>query len=38
MMTKAGCRAITINSCMGTIMPMSDTTACLPLSTLNDDG
>jgi hypothetical protein len=30
--------AITINSCMGTIMPMSKTTACLPLSLLNDDG
>jgi hypothetical protein len=30
--------AITINSCMGTIMPMSQTTACLPLSLLNDDG
>ena len=30
--------ALTINSCMGTIMPMSETTACLPLSLLNDDG
>jgi hypothetical protein len=30
--------AITINSCMGTIMPMSETTACLPLSLLNDEG
>ncbi len=30
--------AITINSCMGTIMPISRTTACLPLSLLNDDG
>jgi len=30
--------AITINSCMGTIMPMSETTACLPLSLLNDSG
>ncbi len=30
--------ALTINSCMGTIMPMSQTTACLPLSLLNDDG
>ncbi len=38
LMAKAGCRAITINSCMGTIMPISETTACLPLSTLNDDG
>ncbi|MBN2295343.1 MAG: hypothetical protein JXM70_23130 [Pirellulales bacterium] len=38
LMKKADCRAMTINSCMGTIMPMSQTTACLPLSTLNDDG
>jgi L-fucose isomerase-like protein len=30
--------AFTINSCMGTIMPMSKTTACMPLSLLNDDG
>ena len=30
--------AFTINSCMGTIMPMSETTACLPLSLLNDAG
>ena len=30
--------ALTINQCMGTIMPMSETTACLPLSLLNDDG
>ena len=38
LMKKADCRAITINSCMGTIMRVADTTACLPLSTLNDDG
>ncbi len=30
--------AITINNCMNTIMPMSETTACLPLSLLNDEG
>ena len=30
--------AITINHCMGTIMPMAETTACLPLSLLNDAG
>lgn len=30
--------AITINQCMGTIMGISETTACLPLSVLNDDG
>ena len=32
------CRAITINQCMGTIMPVAETSACLTLSTLNDDG
>lgn len=37
-MQKADCRLMTINHCMGTIMPISETTACLPLSTLNDDG
>ena len=30
--------AITINLCMGTIIEMSRTTACLPLSLLNDAG
>jgi len=30
--------AMTVNHCMGTIMPMSETTACLPLSLLNDEG
>ncbi len=30
--------AITINQCMSTIMPLSETTACLPLSLLNDEG
>jgi len=38
LMVKAGCRAITINGCMGTIMPLAQTSACLALSTLNDDG
>ena len=38
LMAKADCRAMTINNCMSTIMPASETTACLPLSTLNDDG
>ena len=37
-MTAAGTRLMTINSCMGTIMPMSETTACMPLSLLNDAG
>jgi len=30
--------AMTVNQCMGTIMPISETTACLPLSLLNDEG
>lgn len=30
--------AFTINSCMGTILPMSKTTACLTLGLLNDEG
>ena len=38
LMKKADCQAITINGCMGTIMPMAETTACLTLSLLNDDG
>ncbi len=37
-MAKAGAKAITINQCMGTIMPMASTTACLTLSLLNDEG
>jgi len=37
-MDEAGADAITVNECMGTIMGMSRTTACLPLSLLNDDG
>jgi hypothetical protein len=38
LMAKAGCRAITINGCMGTIMPIAETSACLTLSLLNDNG
>lgn len=38
LMRKAGCAAITINGCMGTIMPLAETSACLTLSTLNDAG
>ena len=30
--------AITIKQCMSTIMPLSQTTACLPLTLLNDEG
>ncbi len=37
-MEEAGTDAITVNNCMGTIMGMSKTTACMPLSLLNDDG
>ncbi len=33
-----GTHAITINNCMSTIMPMSETTACLVLTLLNDSG
>ena len=38
LMQKAECRMLTINGCMGTIMPLAETTACMPISTLNDDG
>jgi hypothetical protein len=38
LMEKYECRAITINNCMGTIMPLAETTACLTLSLLNDEG
>ena len=37
-MAQADCRAMTINGCMGTIMPMAETSACLTLSLLNDAG
>ena len=32
------CQAFTIKSCMGTIIPMSETTACLTLGLMNDEG
>ncbi len=38
LMAKADCRAITINGCMGTIMPIAETSACLTLTLLNDNG
>ncbi len=38
MLEKYNCRAITINQCMGTIMPIAETSACLTLSLLNDAG
>jgi hypothetical protein len=37
-MAEADARAITINECMTTIMPLAETTACLTLSVLNDAG
>ena len=38
MMKEVGTNMITVNSCMGAIMSATETTACLTLSTLNDDG
>ncbi len=38
MMKKADCSALTIKGCMGTIMPIAETSACLTLSLLNDEG
>lgn len=37
-MQQADCRMITVMHCMGTIMPVAETSACMALSTLNDDG
>ena len=38
MLNQAGATAFTINQCMSTVMPIGQTTACLPLSLLNDQG
>ncbi len=38
LMDKAKTDAITVNHCMGTIMPLAETTACLTLMLLNDEG
>jgi hypothetical protein len=38
LLAEAKTDAITINHCMSTVMPIGETTACLPLSLLNDDG
>ncbi|MBM3747386.1 MAG: sugar isomerase [Acidobacteria bacterium] len=35
---ESGAAAFTINRCMGTILPIAETTACLTLSLLNDEG
>lgn len=37
-MVKYNCSTITVNNCMDTIMPISETSACLALSLLNDAG
>lgn len=38
LMAEHDATAFTIKSCMGTILPMAQTTACLTLGLLNDDG
>jgi len=38
LMEEMNAPAITVNHCMGTIMPLSETTACMPLTFINDDG
>jgi len=38
MMEEHQTSAFTIKNCMGTVMPMSETTACLTLGLLNDEG
>lgn len=37
-MAEAGTSVMTINHCMGAVMPISETTACLSLTLLNDEG
>ncbi len=38
LMIEANTNIFTIKECMSTVIPMSETTACLPLSLLNDEG
>lgn len=38
LLDEAQADTLTVNRCMSTIMPISETTACLPLSLLNDAG
>ena len=38
LMIEHGTQAFTIKDCMATVMPMSETTACLTLGLLNDEG
>jgi len=38
LLDEAQADVLTVNNCMSTIMPLSETTACLPLGLLNDEG
>jgi hypothetical protein len=38
LLEEVGTDALTVHNCMSTIMPVSGTTACMPLSLLNDAG
>jgi hypothetical protein len=38
LMAEHAASAFTIKSCMGTVIPLAETTACLPLELLNDEG
>jgi len=38
LLVEANTNIFTIKECMSTVIPMSETTACLPLSLLNDEG
>ena len=38
LMEREDAPAITVHHCMGTIIPMSQTTACMPLTFINDEG
>ncbi|MBA7613148.1 hypothetical protein ES703_20392 [subsurface metagenome] len=38
LMKREDAPAITVHHCMGTIIPMAQTTACMPLSFINDEG
>ncbi|MCU0913506.1 MAG: sugar isomerase [Planctomycetes bacterium] len=38
LLDEAQADTITVDACMSTVMPISETTACLPLGVLNDEG
>jgi hypothetical protein len=38
LMAREDAPALTVHHCMGTIIPMSQTTACMPLNLINDEG